>query len=114
VVAGLALALPPQVADLELYAGRPDRAAVIDPLQARYQAALGSLQGLRRAAVLGDPDPSTYVALGDAETRAGDPGAAGAAYRQALAHYPYDGPARQRLGPAAPGVATGSRRAASG
>jgi hypothetical protein len=113
-LAGLALALPPLVADLELYAGRPDLAAAVDPLQAHYQAALGSLEGLRRAAALGDPDPSTYVALGDAEARAGRPDAAAAAYREALARYPYDGPARQRLGPASPGVASGSRRAASG
>jgi len=113
-VAGLALAVPAHVADLELYAGRADRAAAIDPLQAHYQAALGTLAGLRRAAALGDPDPATYVALGDAEARAGHPEAARAAYREALARYPYDGAARQRLGGAPPAAATASRRAASG
>jgi hypothetical protein len=113
-LAGLALAVPPQVADLQLYAGRPDRAAAIDPLQARYQAAVGGLAALRRAAALGDTDPAMYVALGDAEARAGHPEAARAAYREALARYPYDAVAGQRLGSAVPTEATASRRAASG
>jgi len=102
---GLGLAVPPQVADLQLYAGRPAAAAAWDPLQPHYWAAIGDPAGLRRAAALGDTDPTTYVALGDAETRAGDRSAALAAYRQALERYPYDAEARQRLAaPAGPGV----------
>jgi hypothetical protein len=113
-LAGLALAVPPLVADLEFFAQRPDRAAAIDPAQAHYQAAVGSLESLRRAAALGDPDPATYVALGDAERDAGHPAAALAAYRQALARYPFDTDARQRLRTAQAGPATVRPRAASG
>ena len=91
-------ALVPMAADLWYYAGRPDQAAVLDPWQPRYLVAQGSLASLRRAAALGDPDPSTYVALGDAEAEAGHRDAATAAYRQALERYPYDVEARQRLG----------------
>ncbi len=96
-VVGLALAVPPVVADIAYYAGHPFVAATVDPLQARYQAARGDLPGLRRAADLGDPDPGTYVALGDAEKRAGNAAAARIAYRTALQRYPYDTDARQRL-----------------
>ena len=108
VLAGLALAVPPQVADVLYYLGRADRAAALDPLQPAYWAAQGDLAGLRRAAELGDSSPSTYVALGDAEARAGDQAAAAAAYRRALERYPFDATARQRLD------AIGSPRAASG
>jgi O-antigen ligase len=111
--AGLALAMLPVVADMELYAGHPDRAVALDPLQAHYHAALGTPAGLRQAAALGDPDPNTYVALGDAEARAGHAETARAAYREALARYPYDVAARQRL-ESAPPAASVSRRAASG
>jgi O-antigen ligase len=112
--AGLAFAVPPMTADLAYYAGSPDRAAALDPLQPRYQAARGDLAGLRRAGALGDPDPSTYVALGVAEAQAGHPEAAVLAYRRALERYPYDTDARQRLASAAPAAAIASRRAASG
>ena len=108
VLAGLALAVPPQVADVLYYLGRADRAAALDPLQPAYWAAQGDLPGLRRAAELGDSSPSTYVALGDAEARAGDQAAAVAAYRRALQRYPFDATARQRLD------AIESPRAASG
>jgi O-antigen ligase len=107
-VLGLAAAVPPQVADVLYYMGRADRAAAIDPLQPAYWAARGDLEGLRRAGELGDPSPSTYVALGDALSRAGDRAAATAAYRQALERNPFDAAARQRLG------ATALRRVASG
>lgn len=106
VVAGLAVAAPAQVADVLYYLGRPDRAAAVDPLQPAYWAAQGTLDGLRRAAALGDPNPATYVALGDAEARAGDEAAATAAYRRALALYPYEPDALGRL--------SESRTAASG
>jgi hypothetical protein len=101
-------------ADLALYAGRPAVAVRLDPLQARYRAALGTLDGLRRAADLGDPNPSTYVDLGDAEARAGNHKAAAAAYRRALDRYPYDTDARLRLGSAPRAGPTENRRAASG
>ena len=115
VAAGLALALPPLAADLELYAGHADLAAAIDPLQAHYQSAIGSLESLRRAAALGDTTPETYVALGDAERAAGHEEAARAAYREALARYPFDPEARQRLRATAQATtATGLPRAASG
>jgi O-antigen ligase len=97
VVLGLALAVPAQVADVMYYLGRPDVAVVIDPPQPAYHAAQGTLAGLRRASQLGDPSPGTYVALGDAEARAGRPAAAVAAYRRALELYPFDAAARQRL-----------------
>ena len=95
---GLALAGPPVLADLAYYAGAPAAATMYDPLQARYWAARGDLGGLRAAARLGDTEPATYVALGDAEARAGSGRAAQAAYRRALELYPYDQEARRRLG----------------
>jgi tetratricopeptide (TPR) repeat protein len=97
VLLGLAFAVPAQVADVYYYLGRADRAAGLDPLQPAYWAAQGDLAGLGRAAELGDPNPSTYVALGDAEARAGDQAAATAAYRRALERYPFDPVALQRL-----------------
>jgi O-antigen ligase len=103
---GLALAVPAQVADVLSYFGRPDRAAAVDPLQPAYWADQGTLEGLRRATELGDPNPSTYVALGDAEARAGRQAAAMAAYRRALALYPFEPEALRRLNE--------SRTAASG
>src|SRR5262252_7146315 len=69
---GLLAAVPAQVADMYAYLGQQGRAAAIDPLQPAYWATRGDLSGLRRAAELDDPNPSTYVALGDAEARAGD------------------------------------------
>ena len=108
---GLVAAIVPMAADLAYYAGSPAQAAALDPWQPRYLVAQGDLASLRRAGALGDPDPSTYVALGDAEAEAGHRGAATAAYRQALERYPYDADARRRL---APPAATVSRKAASG
>src|SRR5207248_8464526 len=96
-LAALALAVPAQVADVAYFLGRPDQAAALDPLQPRYQAALGDLAGLRRAASLNDPDPATYVMLGDALHAAGQDRQARAAYRRALEIYPFDRDARERL-----------------
>jgi len=96
-LSGLAIAVAPMVADMAYYARQPGAAAALDPWQPRYQVAKGDLASLRRAAALGDPDPATYVALGDAEAQAGHPDAAAAAYRQALGRYPYDADARKRL-----------------
>ena len=96
-VSGIAVMAPAQVADILYYEGEPGRAAALDQPQPAYWAAQGSLVGLRRAAQLGDPNPSTYVALGDAEAHAGDRAAATAAYRRALALYPFDAAALERL-----------------
>jgi O-antigen ligase len=96
-VCGLVLAAVPLAADIAYSAGQPGLAATLDPLQPRYHAARGDLPSLRLAAALGDPSPSTYVALGDAEAQRGDPAAAKRAYQLALARYPYDPDATQRL-----------------
>jgi O-antigen ligase len=93
----LALAATAVLADLHFYRGRADQAAVTDPLQPRYRSAGGSLDDLRAAAHLHDPQPRTYVALGDAEARAGHPDRARAAYETALELYPYYEDARKRL-----------------
>jgi len=98
VTVALIAAVVPMAADLAYYAGNPAQAAALDPWQPRYLVEQRDLASLRRAAALGDPDPSTYVALGDAEAEAGHRDAATAAYRQALERYPYDVEARQRLG----------------
>jgi O-antigen ligase len=97
VLAALALAVPAQIADVVYFLGQADGAAALDPLQPRYQAATGGLASLERAAMLNDPDPATYVSLGDARRRAGRPHQAQAAYRRALEIYPFDRQARQRL-----------------
>ena len=113
----LGLALVPMAADAAYYRGQLDRAGALDPWQPRYMVGSGDVDALRRAAAIGDPDPSTYVALGDAEARAGRSAAAEAAYQEALRRYPYDLEARQRIAAMtrarAPAV-IGSRRAVSG
>jgi len=96
-LSGLIIAVVPMVADVAYYARQPGTAAALVPWQPRYQVAKGDLASLRYAAAVGDPDPETYVALGDAEARAGHAEASAAAYRQALERYPYDTDARQRL-----------------
>lgn len=97
VALALALAIPVQVADMLFYAGRADRAATLDPFQPRYAAASGGLDALRRASSLHDPNPGTYVALGDAFAREGNRDAAATQYRRALKLYPFDRDAQQRL-----------------
>jgi O-antigen ligase len=94
---GLATSLPAQAADIASYRGRNDLAVRLDPLQPAYWAARGDRIGLRRAASLGSTDPNTYIKLGDQEREAGSIGAARADYRRALAIYPYDREAAQRL-----------------
>jgi O-antigen ligase len=93
----LGLAAPAQLADIWLYSARPDRAAALDPLQPRYQAARGGLAGLSRAADLHDPDPTTYLRLGDELAGLGRRAEARAAYERALLIYPFYAEARQRL-----------------
>jgi len=90
----IAFALLAQVADLAYYADQPRLAARLDPLQPKYHAAIGTYQELQRAADLHDPDPDTYVRLGQMES---DPARAAADYRRALAIYPFDVSARRLL-----------------
>jgi O-antigen ligase len=104
---GLGLAASPLVADAAYAAGEAPRAAAIDPLQARYWAAQGTVAGLERAEALGDPDPDDAVALGRAELQAGHSARAASAFRKALQVYPYDTAARQ-------GLELSERRSASG
>jgi hypothetical protein len=107
--AGLALALSAMVADLALYRGQPARAVAADPLQPRYRASAGGLQGLRAAARLNDPEPGAYTALGDAEAAAGHLQEARDAYWRALELYPFYPDARKKLGlPTLPGSAYSS------
>ena len=94
---GVALVAPAQVADVAYFFGHADQAAAYDPLQPRYMAAVGDLSSLREAARLNDPDPTTYVQLGDVLRAAGHAEQARAAYRRALEIYPFDRQARQRL-----------------
>jgi len=96
-LSGLIIAVVPMVADVAYFARQPGTAAALVPWQPRYEVAKGDLASLRYAAAVGDPDPATYVALGDAEAQAGHAEASAAAYRQALERYPYDTDARQRL-----------------
>jgi O-antigen ligase len=102
------LAAAPLAADLAWYAGSPAWAARIDPLQPRYHRALGEKLGgaaglaeLRLAARLGESDPAFWLELGDAERRAGNPRAAGAAYGQGRRIAPYDAALRQAAAAAA-------------
>jgi hypothetical protein len=116
VVGALALGLSAVAADVEYYLGRPAAAAVLDPLQPRYRAAAGGLDGLRAAAALNDPHPDTWVALGDAEAAAGHSDRARAAYQRALELYPFYREARRRLGISSregPRIARRGGRAAS-
>jgi hypothetical protein len=96
-VVGLGIAVSAQAADIASYRGRNNLAVRLDPLQPHYWSALGGVDNLRRAAALGSTDTATYVHLGDAAAARGDRAAADADYRKALAIYPYDATARQRL-----------------
>jgi Flp pilus assembly protein TadD len=88
--------------------GRADLSVIVDPFEARYHWALGEdlvaqgsvLRGvaeLRRAADLGETEPSLYVYLGDLEAQLGQAAQARADYRRALAIDPYFTAARKRL-----------------
>ncbi|HSS61022.1 MAG TPA: O-antigen ligase family protein, partial [Candidatus Limnocylindrales bacterium] len=97
VVAAVVFAVFPLLADVWYLKGRSDLAVRVDPLQAQYHWAIGTLPELRRAAELGETTPDLYVQLGDAEARAGDRAAARRAYERALEIDPYFTPASQRL-----------------
>ncbi|MDQ6773494.1 MAG: O-antigen ligase family protein [Candidatus Dormibacteraeota bacterium] len=100
-VAGVAMllvgVLAALAADAAYRGGNATLGARLNPLQPRYAAATGSLAGLRRATDLRDPDPATYVALGDLLQRSGHSAPARAAWEEALAVFPYDRAARRRL-----------------
>ena len=97
VVAAIVFAAFPVLADAWYLNGRADLAVQVDPLQAQYHWAIGTLPELRRAAELGETDPGMYVELGDAELHAGNRSEAIRAYRRALEIDPHYTPASQRL-----------------
>jgi len=98
----------PILADAWYRQGRVELSVFVDPLQARYHWALGQglvaqgsvAQGvdeMRRAADLGETEPSLYVELGDGEAQLGRPADARRHYLRALEIDPYYSPASQRL-----------------
>ncbi len=97
VAVAVVLAVFPVLADVWYLRGRSDLAVRVDPLQAQYHWAIGTLPELRLAADLGETTPDLYLQLGDAEQQAGDKEAARRAYRRALEIDPYFTPASQRL-----------------
>ena len=97
VIAAVALAVLPILADTWYLRGHPDLSVRADPLQAQYHWAIGTTSELRRAAELGETEPAMYVQLGDRERQDGDLGSARRAYGRALQIDPYYSPATQRL-----------------
>ena len=97
VIAAVVFAVFPLLADVWYLQGRSDLAIRVDPFQAQYHWAIGTLPELRRAADLGETTPDLYVQLGDAERHAGNITAARRAYERALEIDPYFTPASQRL-----------------
>ena len=97
VLVAVVFAVFPVLADVWYLRGRSDLAIRIDPLQAQYHWAIGTLPELRRAADLGETTPDLYVQLGDAELQAGNRVAAKRAYVRALEIDPFFTPAQQRL-----------------
>ncbi|TAN32281.1 hypothetical protein EPN29_08875 [bacterium] len=107
-LAAVWLGAMPLLADVWYDHGRADLSVVVDPLQARYHWALGQglaaqgsvargVEEMKRAAELGETEPSLYVELGDREAQLGRSTAARGDYLRALAIDPYFSPARQRL-----------------
>lgn len=97
VIAAVVVGVFPLLADVWYLRGRSDLAVRVDPLQAQYHWAIGTLPELQRAADLGETTPDLYVQLGDAYLHAGDVAAAKSAYQRALEIDPYFTPAAQRL-----------------
>ncbi|HKC18194.1 MAG TPA: O-antigen ligase family protein [Candidatus Dormibacteraeota bacterium] len=97
VVAAVVIGVLPVLADVWYLRGRSDLAVRVDPLQAQYHWAIGTLPELQRAADLGETTPDMYVQLGDAYLHAGNRAAARSAYLRALEIDPYFSPASQRL-----------------
>jgi len=97
VLVAFVLAVLPILADTWYVRGHSDLSVRVDPLQAQYHWAIGTVDELRRAADLGETEPSMYVQLGDQERLLGDLAAAKRAYRRALEIDPYYTPAAQHL-----------------
>jgi O-antigen ligase len=107
-VLAIGLGAFPLLADAWYRQGRAELSVLVDPLQARYHWALGQgfvAQGsvargvdeLRRAADLGETEPSLYVELGDREAQLGRTAEARKHYQRALEIDPFYTPASQRL-----------------
>jgi len=105
----------PVLADVWYRQGRVELSVLVDPLQARYHWALGQglvAQGsvekgvdeMRRAADLGETEPSLYVELGDREVQLGRSADARRHYLRALEIDPFYSPARQRLAALSPAM----------
>jgi hypothetical protein len=97
VVAAVVFAVMPVLADVWYLRGRSDLAVKVDPLQAQYYWAIGTVAELRRAADLGETEPGMYVQLGDQEAKLGNRAQAKRDYERALEIDPYYSPAAQRL-----------------
>jgi O-antigen ligase len=97
VVATVVLAVLPILADSWYARGRADLAVRADPLQAQYHWAIGTVAELRRAASLGETEPSMYVLLGDLERNMGNIDAAHRDFERALEIDPYFYPASADL-----------------
>jgi len=97
VMAAIVFAVFPVLADVWYLKGRADLSVKIDPLQAQYHWAVGSIEELRRAAALGETEPGFYVTLGDRELQLSNRAQARSAYRRALEIDPYYTPAAERL-----------------
>jgi len=97
VLVAVAFAVLPVLADTWYLKGRADLAVRVDPLQAQYHWAIGTVEELRKAADLGETEPDLYVQLGDREAQLGNRAAARRDYQRALEIDPYFTPAAERL-----------------
>src|SRR2546429_7354719 len=96
-VAAVVLAVFPVLADVWYLKGRANLSVRVDPLQAQYHWALGTVPELQHAADLGETDPAMYIALGDGYAKLGQHDRAARAYGRALEIDPFYAPAAQRL-----------------
>jgi len=108
VLAAIALAVLPLLADTWYLRGRVELSVLVDPLQSRYHWALGQrlvaqgsvahgVEEMKRAAELGETEPGLYVELGDREAELGRTGQARRDYERALEIDPFYAPAKERL-----------------